>query len=117
MNILKKVSAMLIVLGIMSLPVIIFGAQDGGKIANPISSKTFAEFVTKILNAVIQIGYVAIVFFIVYAGFLFVSARGNEEQLKKAKTAFLWTIVGSAIILGAFVLQKAIENTIKEISK
>ncbi len=88
-----------------------------GKICNPIGSETFTEFVDKILQVVVEIGYVVVVFFIVYSGFLFVSARGNEEQLKKAKTAFLWTVIGAAIVLGAQVLEKSIAVTIEELGK
>ena len=104
-----------VVLCFFTLPLLINAADFGDKIQNPIKSKTFAEFIDKILQVVINIGYVVVVFFIVYTGFLFVSARGNEEQLKTAKSAFLWTVIGSAIILGAQVLEKGIAKTVTDL--
>ena len=55
------------------------------------------------------------VLFLVYAGFLFVTARGSEEQLKKAKGILLWTIVGIAVLLGAKIIAEVLENTITSI--
>lgn len=108
----------ILLFAITTLPTLLFARScPSGVICNPISSSTFAEFVDKILKVVIQIGYVVVVFFIVYCGFLFVKARGNESELATAKTAFLWTVVGAAIILGAQVLENAIAKTIEDISK
>jgi hypothetical protein len=108
----------LLTLGFVALPALSLAVEcGGGKICNPISSETFDKFIDKILTVVIQVGATVLVFFIVYSGFLFVSARGNEEQLKKAKTAILWTVIGGAILLGAKVLEHAISQTITDISK
>jgi len=96
----------------MSTPLLFVSAQTGGHITNPIKDSSFAQFVNDILGVVIQIGYVVVVFFIVYSGFLFVSARGSEEKLTKAKTAFLWTCIGAAILLGAKVLENAVQTTV-----
>ena len=77
---------------------------------NPLNANTFGEFVDAIANIVIKIGGVLAVIFIIISGFLFVTARGNEEQLGKAKTSLTWTIVGTAVLLGASVIAKAIVN-------
>ena len=61
-----------------------------------------------IANTVMQIGGVFAIIFIIWSGFLFVTARGNEDQLKKAKTTFKWTLIGTAILLGAYVIATAI---------
>jgi hypothetical protein len=44
---------------------------------------------------------------------LFVVSKGNPEELKKAKTTLYWTIIGALILLGAQVIAKIIENTLK----
>ena len=68
-------------------------------------------------EVVLPIGAVLAVFFVIYSGFLMVTAGGNEERLKKAKTTFLYTLIGTAILLGAWVIAEGIERTIKQISK
>jgi len=70
------------------------------------------NLIEKILEVVVQIGTPIAVLFIIYAGFLFVTAQGNETKITKAKNAFTWAIIGTAVLLGAWVLAVAIEGTI-----
>ena len=48
--------------------------------------------------------------FIIYSGFLFVTAGGNQSKVDAAKTTFYWTIIGTAIVVGAWALASAIVN-------
>ncbi len=79
---------------------------------NPLNSNTFAELVENIAEIVAQIGFPIAALAIIYSGFLFVSARGNEKQLEDAKRTFLWTIIGTAILLGAWAIAIAIQTFI-----
>ena len=83
---------------------------------NPLGYSTIEEFLTGILSAVVIIAFPFVVLFLVYAGFLFVSAQGNEEKLSTAKKVFLWTIIGGLLVLGAEILSEAIQGTIEDIS-
>ncbi len=83
---------------------------------NPIKSTDIKDLVKKILDVVVEFGAIIAVFFLVYAGFLFVKAQGNEGEISKAKTTFFWTIVGGMIVLGAHVLSRVIENTVQGIT-
>ena len=38
----------------------------------------------------------------IYAGFLWMTARGNEEQVTKAKTILKTTLIGLVIVLASF---------------
>jgi heme/copper-type cytochrome/quinol oxidase subunit 2 len=87
--------------------------STGGLIKNPISVNTLDDLIDQILGVVVQIGLPVVAVAIVYAGFLFVTARGNETQLTNAKKAFLWTVIGAAIVLGAFVIKTAIKSTVE----
>lgn len=91
------------------------GGKSATKLENPITSLTLQDFIIKILGVVIKIGYPVAILFIIYSGFLFVKARGNPEELKKAKSTFLWTIIGTAVLLGAQVLALAIGGTIQQL--
>ena len=84
----------------------------GGTIKNPLNICSIPELINLILGLVIDIGLPVVALAIIYVGFLFVSARGNESKLSEAKTAFLWTVVGAAIVLGAFVISNVIKVTI-----
>ncbi len=87
------------------------GAGSGG-IQNPIAANSLAEFINKILDIVIQIGVPVLVVMIVFVGYKFVAARGNSSKLEEAKEAFKWTVIGAAIVLGAFVISSVIQTTV-----
>ncbi len=91
------------------------GGSGGISFPNPIEKSSLNQIVTAILDFLTTIGSVLAVFFTVYAGFLFVTARGNEGQLTKAKQTLFWTLVGAMIVLGAYALAKVIENTANEL--
>jgi len=78
---------------------------------NPINKQSLKDVVVAILDFVVEVGTIIAVLFLVYAGFLFVFARGSESMLDKAKQTFFWTIVGGVVILGAFVLSDIIKET------
>ena len=52
---------------------------------------------------------------VIYAGFLFVKAQGNSGELEIAKNALLYTVIGGALLLGAFVIATAIKQTVNDI--
>lgn len=47
----------------------------------------------------------------IYAGFLYITAMGNDEQAKKAKNIVVWVVLGIIIILLAFALVNTIITT------
>lgn len=55
-----------------------------------------------ILNFVWPVVVIAIVFFFIYIGFLFLTAQGEEGKVVTARKALLWGIVGVVVILLAF---------------
>ena len=86
--------------------------DDSGKIVNPISAQTLDGLIKTILEGVLKIGIPIIALAIIYCGFLFVSARGNPEAIKKAKDALLYTLIGAAILLGAWAIALLIKDTV-----
>ena len=54
--------------------------------------------------------------FLVYAGFLFVLARGSATGLQKAKSNLIHVILGIGIFIGAWLLGQIIANTINAVS-
>jgi hypothetical protein len=58
------------------------------------------------------VGFVALlaVFFLVIAGYQYLTAFGNEEQTKKAKKNIIWSLSGVGIVLLAFTVVQIIIN-------
>jgi hypothetical protein len=89
---------------------------SGGIIKNPLANiNSINELILKILDLIVKIGLPLMALSIIYVGFLFIKARGNEGELKTAKNAFLWVIIGSAIVLGAQLIAVGIQNTINSL--
>jgi len=113
---------MLLVLPIMSFaqPTGTGGATicdpKSGVICNPISANSIPVFIKTLLEGILKIGIPLIAVAIIYSGFLFVAAQGNEEKLTKAKSAFMYTLIGTAILLGSWAIAKLISDTVLSIS-
>lgn len=86
-------------------------------LTNPLNADTFCKLVKNILQAVLQIGIPVAVLFLVYAGFLFVVARGKPEGLTKAKKNLEYVLIGIAIFLGAWIIGQVIAATINSLSE
>ncbi len=91
------------------------GGVGGGSFVNPIQYDSIEEFLIAVLNAVVLILFPIIVLMLVYCGFAFIAARGNETKIKEARRVFFWTLIGGLIILGAKALALAIAATVSEI--
>ena len=87
----------------------------GDPIVNWLKVGTIPEFLSALFKIIAEIGAVVLAFYIVYTGYLFVTAQGNEQNLQKAKESLKWVLIGGAIILGAQVLSNAILQTITDI--
>jgi hypothetical protein len=83
---------------------------------NPIKSESLQCLLSDILKIVVNIGAVVAVFFFIYSGFLFVTAQGNPAQITKARNAFVATVIGTTLLLGAWVLAQVIAGTISTIT-
>ncbi len=93
------------------------GGTGGARLDNPLKGvDNLTTLIVKILDIVVQIGGYIAVLAIVWSGFLFVKAQGSPEELKTAKQAFFYTIIGVAILLGAKGLALALGATIKAVT-
>jgi len=70
------------------------------------------ELIEVILKIVFKIGSWVLAMFIIYVGYMFVAAKGKPEDIQKAKEALKYTLIGGAILLGAFVIAEAIVGTV-----
>lgn len=108
-----------------SLPIVSFAAEGevpppctvSGKICNPLPNVTDVPgLIHTILTGALTVGIPVVALAIIYCGFLFVAARGNSEKLTKAKDALLWTLIGAAVLLGAWAIASMISATVTGLS-
>jgi len=77
---------------------------------NPIAAGSFEEILGTITNFLFTLAIVVAPLMIIYAGFLFVTAAGNSDQITKARNLILWTVVGVGIIMFSRVLASLIQS-------
>ena len=95
------------------------GTGGGGgsvTIDNPLKANSITELFLDLIEVVLVFATPIIVFFIIYAGFLYVTARGNPEQISQANRALLYAVIGGVLILGAFVILSVIQGTVDAIT-
>lgn len=102
------------VVGAVLLFASVASAQSSG-LQNPLKYNDIQSFIAGALKTLVVVALPIITLFIVISGFMFVAARGNESKLEKAKENFLYVIIGSILILGAWVLATLIGGTVSQI--
>jgi hypothetical protein len=82
---------------------------------NPIKAKSITGLIEAIIDIVLVFAVPVIVFFIILAGFKYVTARGDTNQIQEAHMALLYALIGGVLILGAKVLIVVISGTVDAI--
>ncbi|OGZ94026.1 MAG: hypothetical protein A2131_02530 [Candidatus Sungbacteria bacterium GWC2_49_10] len=85
------------------------------EIKNPITSPTLQDLIVKLSEGLLKIVFILAPVFIIISGFRFLiaSSTGNQAGLTMAKKLFMWTLAGTAIIVGASVIATVIVNFAK----
>ncbi len=105
--------------GSTNIPATSNTSTSGGKILNPLAGNginTIQDFIRIALQGAIRIGFPIIALAVIYCGFLFVSAQGNPGEIEKAKSALLYTLIGAALLLGAWAIAQFISETVRTLS-
>jgi len=80
---------------------------------NPLNGiDSLEDLLVAILNIFIVLMIPVIVFFIIYAGFKYVTAQGNSHSLEEAHRTLLYAIIGGVLILAAVAIADIIRNTV-----
>jgi len=84
----------------IGFPMFVFaGSPPPTTIQNPITATDFTILLTSIIGWVQNIAVLIAVLMIIYSGFLFMTAGGEEEKITKAKKTLIWSLVGLAILI------------------
>jgi hypothetical protein len=109
MNSLSKIKFIALNLFLSAMAFSVYAAP----IANPLGAgTTFMGLIGKIANVMIAIGIPVTILYMVYAGFLFVTAQGSEEKVTKAKETLQWALIGAALLVGAKTIATALQSTV-----
>lgn len=80
--------------------------------SSEVSENTIPNTVGNIIKALLSLLGIIFMVYIVYAGYLWMIARGNEEQLTKAKAIIRGSIIGLIIVLAAYAITQFVLTSI-----
>ena len=105
-----KLIITLVILLMLANPLICLAQQqDKPVFENPVEflkpgDKSIPEIVGSVIKIVLGIvGVVALILFIT-AGFIWMSAQGNTDKIKKAQDIMIWAAIGLLIIFASYAL-------------
>ncbi len=125
----KKISIYFIVFTILILPIFSHAQGQGQQtspapstgitIPNPTTagSDLMSVLLTLLRNVVMPIAAVAVVMWIIWAGFNYVLAQGNPAKVAQAHQRLLWSLIGAGILLGAVAISEVVKSTITALLK
>jgi hypothetical protein len=122
---IQKILIPLLFLIILIVPLSL-SAQSGTtlKIGNPVdcglggdnNNCTIMTLIVVLLNKIVMpIAAIAVVLWIIWAGFSYVLAQGKPAEVSKAHQRLLWSLVGAGILLGAAGISQVVELTVREL--
>ena len=90
-------------------------AQNGAKLANSGggSNQNLPDIITTIINVMLFIAAALAVIMIIYGGIRYITAHGDEKQVKVAKDTIVYSVTGLIIAILAYALVTFIFNTFK----
>ena len=83
------------------------------RLNDPTPIRSIRGFILAIAEVLLILAVPVVAFFLIYGGFLYVTARGSEDQIKKAHSTITWAIVGGLVIFGAFAIVQVIEAVVE----
>ena len=99
----KLIINLTVLLGFLTITSPVF-AQTAGSVSQ---IQTFIQSVIQVL--VTLAGLVSVGFF-VWGGFGYITSSGNPEHLDRSKKTILYSAIGLAIVLGAFVMSNIVSQ-------
>lgn len=90
-------------------------AQNGAKLANSGggSNQNLPDIITTIINVMLFIAGALAVIMIIYGGIRYITAHGDEKQVKVAKDTIVYSVTGLIIAILAYALVTFIFNAFK----
>jgi len=78
---------------------------------NHLKADNVQDALILVIDILLTFALPLIVLYIMYAGYLYVTAQGNPAKVTEARTALLWAVVGGVIVLAAKIIISVIQST------
>jgi hypothetical protein len=91
------------------------GGGSDTTLCNPLKSESLIGFLLDVLDIFITFAIPIIILMIIWSGFKYVLARGNEEQVKGATRSLTYVVVGGLLILGAKLILEVVQGTVNQL--
>lgn len=89
------------------------GLETSGAVAGFENTTTNpAVIIGRVIGAVLGFTGVILLLLMIYAGFLWMTAAGNEENIGKAKKIIVSSVIGAIIVLGAYAITSFVTEAI-----
>ena len=108
-------SLLMLLIWAAALPVYAQSCDPSKGLCNPLKFPSIQTFIEGVLQAIVMIALPIITVFVVYAGFKYISARGNPGKIGEAHKNFQYVLIGATLILSAWVLATLIGGTISQL--
>lgn len=92
-------------------------ANTVGSSAGIQSSTTLPAMVGSIINVVLGFLGILLLFYMLYAGFLWMTAGGDEKKVTKAQDIIKQAVIGLLIIVAAFAISNFVLSSLVNVSQ
>ncbi len=86
--------------------------MEAAVVTNPLATPGVTGFLESVLGGIMYLAYPVIGLVLVYAGFMFITARGNREKIKTATQNITYVLIGIGVVLGSYTIAMLFYNTI-----
>ena len=84
-------------------------------IKDPLGDKGVQDIIEAVLDSAVAIGTPIAVIMVVFAGFKFVTAQGKPDKINEASNFLKWTLIGTAVLIGARVIAAIMKSTVEQL--
>lgn len=112
---MKKVLSALVLISLLAVPAISLGQEPPPEdIPEDVitSGQDLLDIFDNITNWIFVVLLAVATLFLIFAGFLFITAGGNPEQTTKARQMLINALIGVAIALGAKGLVAVVKSVL-----
>lgn len=118
-SLLIPVIALSVILASLFLIHPVFAACDATELAKPVNLRSadcpagldqIEAVVGNVISVVVGLGFIAMLVFIVMAGFKYLTSGGEPKAIQAAHHAFTWAILGVVFMAIAWLILLLIEN-------
>lgn len=86
----------------------------GTAIGTDATTNDLPELIGNLINVLLSVLGIVLVVLVVYAGFLYLTAAGDDDKVKKAKKLLTQSIIGLVIIIAAYAIATYVIDALTE---